>query len=702
MKRFYDISLKVRMNIVILVLLVIILSSLGVYLFVEQKKIAVKEADERMYSQLDDLCNVMSAQLSEKQKSVKSTLAVLNDMFYNDGRLIETPSSISVEAINQLTEEVQDARMSLWLYNGYPLYGNYNMVDKIKKLTGEAATIFQRIPQGFVRISTSIADTAGVRAINTFIPRTSPVAKAIEQGKSYYGRAYVVNDWYITAYEPIYVGKKVRGMLFSGVKEKDYLVLKKIFEGKSYYKSGYPFLIDKEANFIIHPTIEEQNGKEFTFFKQLIASKGSENKSRYLWPEDGTGTWKWQYFKYFKPYESYVCVSIYEKDLFAKVAEIRNAIIIGIVISIIVFYLGISLLIRPITRSISKSVVFAQEMARGNLAAHLDINQQDEVGQLANALRAMVHKLKDVVNSIQTGSNNIASASLQMSAGSQQLSQGATEQASATEEVSSSMEEIYSNIQQNTDNSMQTEKITLTMTESVAESNRSAQNAILSMQSIAEKITIINDIAYQTNILALNAAVEAARAGEHGRGFAVVAAEVRNLAERCRIAAAEIDELSKNGVDISLVAGKKLEEAMPDIQKTARLVQEIAASSIEQSSGVNQVNMAVQQLNQVTQRTAAVSEELATSAEELASQAEQLRDTVGFFRLEERIESFIPQPSEMYRKAAVNYTPAPAPMQYPVNETISSAPKPDATGNGFTMKLVDADQLIVDNDYEKY
>jgi uncharacterized phage infection (PIP) family protein YhgE len=158
-------------------------------------------------------------------------------------------------------------------------------------------------------------------------------------------------------------------------------------------------------------------------------------------------------------------------------------------------------------------------------------------------------------------------------------------------------------------------------------------SAISAMQCIAEKITIINDIAYQTNILALNAAVEAARAGEHGKGFAVVAAEVRNLAERCKIAAGEIDELSKNGVEISQNAGKRLDGTLPEIQTTSKLVQEIVASCMEQNAGVNQVNTAIQQLNQVTQRNAAISEELATSAEELASQAEQLKGAISYFKL---------------------------------------------------------------------
>jgi methyl-accepting chemotaxis protein len=201
------------------------------------------------------------------------------------------------------------------------------------------------------------------------------------------------------------------------------------------------------------------------------------------------------------------------------------------------------------------------------------------------------------------------------------------------------MEEMASNIQQTTENSEQTQGIVTNAVKGIQEGNKSSEIAVESMKNIAEKIKIINDIAFQTNILALNAAVEAARAGEHGKGFAVVAAEVRKLAERSKIAADEIDELSQSGVSISEKAGKQLAEIVPEIEKTANLIGEITAASNEQNSGAEQVNNAIQQLNQVTQQNAASSEEMATSSEELSSQAEQLKDIIGFFNVGDRQKS---------------------------------------------------------------
>jgi methyl-accepting chemotaxis protein len=267
------------------------------------------------------------------------------------------------------------------------------------------------------------------------------------------------------------------------------------------------------------------------------------------------------------------------------------------------------------------------------LTADIKLDQKDEVGMLAQALTEMRNKLSMVVENVQSGANNIASASEQLSSTSQEMSQGSSEQASSAEEVSSSMEQMASNIQQNTDNAHQTEKISQKASKDITEGSESVGKTVVSMRNIADKIGIISEIARQTNILALNAAVEAARAGEHGKGFAVVAEEVRKLAARSQEAALEIDDTSKTSVEIAERSGKILTEIVPDIEKTAKLVQEIAAASNEQSSGAEQVNSAIQQLNQVTQQNAAAAEEMATSAEELSSQAESLQEAMAFFRI---------------------------------------------------------------------
>ncbi|PRY96930.1 methyl-accepting chemotaxis protein [Marinilabilia salmonicolor] len=322
-------------------------------------------------------------------------------------------------------------------------------------------------------------------------------------------------------------------------------------------------------------------------------------------------------------------------------ATFRNSIImivfvilLGVAIAIV---LGI-VITRNITRGLNNGVTFAERISKGDLTMNLDdeiLQQKDEVGKLARALQHMVEQLKNIIRDVMTSTDNINAASEELSSGSQQVSQGASEQASSAEEISSSMEEMVSNVQQNTDNALQTEKIAIQAADGI---RRVSENAIAStkaIKDIASKVSIIGDIAYKTNILALNAAVEAARAGEHGHGFAVVADEVRKLAEQSQVAADEIDELSINSVNMADQAGKQLMEIAPEIEKTANLVQEIAAASMEQNSGAEQVNSAVQQLNQVVQQNAAASEEMASSSEELSSQAEQMKEVISYFKVGE-------------------------------------------------------------------
>ncbi|OLN26845.1 Methyl-accepting chemotaxis protein I (serine chemoreceptor protein) [Desulfovibrio sp. DV] len=302
------------------------------------------------------------------------------------------------------------------------------------------------------------------------------------------------------------------------------------------------------------------------------------------------------------------------------------ALVLGIIIAI--------LLTKAITGPVIKGVTFAKAMAEGDFTRLLDIDQKDEMGVLAASLNEMVGKLREVVAEVQSASENVASGSEELSASAQSMSQGATEQAASVEEISSSMEEMSSNIKQNAENAQQTQSIAVKAAQDAREGGEAVISAVAAMKNIAEKISIIEEIARQTNLLALNAAIEAARAGEHGKGFAVVAAEVRKLAERSGSAASEISDLSASSVRVAEQAGSMLTKMVPDIQRTADLVQEIAAASQEQNSGADQINRAIQQLDQVVQQNASASEEMASTSEELSSQAEQLQSTMAFFRVD--------------------------------------------------------------------
>jgi methyl-accepting chemotaxis protein len=303
---------------------------------------------------------------------------------------------------------------------------------------------------------------------------------------------------------------------------------------------------------------------------------------------------------------------------------------------------------RGITRPVKAMADHLGEMAQGggDLTRRIEIVSHDEIGQMANSFNSFVKKLEEIISEVRLGSDGIASAAAQVAASAASLSQGTSEQAASIEETTSSLEQMSASITQNAENSRQMEQMAVKGARDSEESGGAVRESVTAMKQIAEKISIIEEIAYQTNLLALNAAIEAARAGEHGRGFAVVATEVRKLAERSQTAAQEIGGLAGNSVGVAERSGELLKELVPAIKKTAELVQEVSASSREQSSGVTQINKAMAAVDTVTQRNASSAEELSSTAEELAAQSEALQQLMAFFRVAgERISSATRKPA---------------------------------------------------------
>lgn len=290
-------------------------------------------------------------------------------------------------------------------------------------------------------------------------------------------------------------------------------------------------------------------------------------------------------------------------------------------------------LTKAVTEPLLQAVHIAEDIASGNLSSEIEVTTEDETGKLQAAMKRMSESLSQIIAEVRTGATALSSAAAQVSASAQSISQGTGGQAASVEETSSSLQQMEATIGKNAENSLQMEQVATKGAREAEESGRAVNQTLDAMKSITQKIEIIDEIAYQTNLLALNAAIEAARAGEHGKGFAVVATEVRKLAERSQGAAKEISSLAADSVKVAEHSGSLLNELVPSIKKTAGLVQEVAAASREQSTGVNEINRAMSQVDQVTQRNASLAEELSSTAEELASQSEALLQLTNFFKI---------------------------------------------------------------------
>ena len=370
----------------------------------------------------------------------------------------------------------------------------------------------------------------------------------------------------------------------------------------------------------------------------------------------------------------------------ATYGSTRDVLIVVAVGALLIALASALWLALSISMGLSKIATLVTAVADGDLTKTVNSNTRDEIGYLVDTVNGMSAKLRNIVGNALQASGNVSSGSQELSATAEQVSQGATEQASAAEQASASMEEMTANIKQNADNATQTEKISRQSAKDAETSGEAVNRAVTAMQTIAEKITIVQEIARQTDLLALNAAVEAARAGEHGRGFAVVASEVRKLAERSQIAATEIGAVSAETVKAARTAGDMLTSLVPNIRKTAELVSEISAACREQDIGASQINEAIQQLDKVTQQNAAASEEMTATSEELSTQAEELQSAIAYFRTDaagQGKSETVKPPRVPVVKAPVRTRPMPktTPAQgkfIPVQQSVS---------NGFALDL---------------
>ena len=559
--------------------------------------------------------------------------------------IVHEMKQVSDMLIRDLDKYQDSALLNAEVFSADPIFSNIFKNDdkaalalavknlkEIKKREAEYESICVTDDKGLVIASDNDASIGNITVADR------EYFKAAMNGHSMRGpisRSKVTGDPIFSTAAPIYSDGVIKGVLFAVIDQtkfnSDYMDPVRIGD------EGYAYLVNQEGLILSHPEkdmIMTANQYDYDFGEDvmnleegLLQYKYNGVKKTAIVNTSDLSHWK-------------IIINASNSDIYKGVTALLK---LSIFIAVFVFILGVVIIVlitRSIVKPIKLSSEYAENIANGDLAFDFDLRllqSNDESGHLAKSFHQVIEKLNNVIYGVKGAAAEVGKGSLQLSNASERISQGASEQAATSEEVSSSMEEMGASIKQNTQNAIQTSQMAAKAAEDAEAGGLAVQEAVDAMKQIAEKITIVEDISRNTNMLSLNAAIEAARAGEHGKGFAVVAAEVKKLAENSQAAAKEISELAKMSYEKADSAGEKIQAIIPDIKKTAELVNEIQASSMEQNAGAEEVNKVMIQLDQVIQANASTAEESTVMSEQLSNQADSLVEMINYFKVKESV-----------------------------------------------------------------
>lgn len=577
----FKMKLSQRIFLPTLTLIILTFALLYVLIQFSLKGNLLEMVRDNMSTELETASYILEVSRSAAQKKVNSDLKTFHHLFYNWGELKEIDSTISMEAVNQITKATKTVQLKQWMIGDLQIQNNFEIVDQIQALAGGTATIFQKIDDGFLRVSTNVKKLDGNRAVGTYIPNSSPVIQTILRGETFRGRAFVVNDWYLTAYEPLLIDGKIKGILYVGVQEKALEEIRNALGSITIKESGVYGAVGLDGVVVIHPSMEGQDMSGEPFMQEML-----QKREGFLEYEEN-GKEMIAVYQYYAPFEWIITAAAPLEEFLDEIMwNLNTSIVLSFVLSIILLSIALFLIARSIIKSLQKIEVVTEEVTQA--AAQLSSRSQTQrtsVENISASLRELIASIQDVAENTNMVSNVANNSAEQAKTGNEAVQQ-------ATQAMSLIRE---------------------------------------SSEQITEIIQVISDITEQTNLLALNAAIEAARAGEEGKGFAVVADEVRKLAERSATAAKEVTTLIKEseqrvaeGSELSNRASEVLNNIMGHVDKTAEMVEQISAATEEQAATSHSIKDGMEEISTTIEENTAFAEAQANSAQNMMEQIQAI------------------------------------------------------------------------------
>lgn len=615
-----NLGLLKRINITLIAIGVIALLVINVFVSYMLNEFKSISTEQNIETDLKSITAIVDAHTSANGNSNLLYINTIDKFFELRGGITETDSIC----------DVAGHKLHAWKLGNKVLQGDKVFASTLASASADRQfTILQKAPEGYVRITTSIKNQDGSSAIGTIIENNSDVAKTIESGQVFYSRTTILGVPYIASYKPIYINGKVSGMLFTGSEEAKIMMQNRSFGAAKILSNGFSIWFNLQNECVVRPNDQWKKMPEDVWKQASQAQK--QDPQKIVFKKEGT---KYEMiYLYDANLKCYIGFVYPESDKYIGIGRILWPMTIAVSIIILVILFVINIITKGVIHKIGGEPDKVREIV-GNIAKG-DFRQEQNAQKATGILRSctdLAHDLGDMLKKIVSGADNISNLSGEITNATQMLSQNANEQAATADQIVQSVAYIQQEISNNTHSTREAKNIANHISDDVKNIQQAQNDSLVSVRDISEKIQIINDIAFQTNILALNAAVEAARAGEHGKGFAVVAAEIRKLAEKCKNSANDIIDGAANSLKATETSTEMLNTIVPSIQKSTDLISEIEESGNSQMDTIGQIEDVVRQLNSSIQGNAAASEELAVNAEQLNGQADSFRESTTVFK----------------------------------------------------------------------